>query len=63
MAATVSKGVYHHGKRHRFEVVAKDDSHEAFRAALIELDEKVRVFTEATKPKTTKQSFRKQKGG
>jgi hypothetical protein len=36
--------MYHHGKRHRFEVTAKDDSPEAFKAALAELDAKVRAF-------------------
>ena len=63
MAATVSRGVYHHGKRHRFEVTAKDDSQEAFEAALIALDEQVRTFTEAAKPKVAKQAYRKKKGG
>lgn len=62
MAATVSRGVYHHGKRHRFSVTPKDDSPEAFKAALVELDETVRTFTHATTPKIARQSYRKAKG-
>jgi hypothetical protein len=37
MTASVSRSVYHHGKRHRLVVTAKDDSLEAFEAALGEL--------------------------
>jgi hypothetical protein len=62
MAATVSRGVYHHGKRHRFEATAKDDSPEAFQAALAELDGKVRAFRNAIAPKVVKPSYRKKKG-
>lgn len=62
MPASVSKGVYRHGKRHRFLVTAKDDSIEAFNAALVELDEQVRAFTEATTPGLVKQAYRKRKG-
>ena len=62
MATSVSRGVYHHGKRHRFVATAKDDSREAFEAALDELDEKVRVFTAATTSEITRQSYRKKKG-
>jgi hypothetical protein len=61
MPASVSRGVYHHGKRHKFVVTAKDDSPEAFKAALRELDEKVRSFTEATTPKVERRSYRKNK--
>jgi hypothetical protein len=63
MPSSVSRGVYHHGKRHRFVVTAKDDSPAAFKAALIELDEQVRKFTEATTPKAARSSYRKPKGG
>jgi len=62
MATTVSRGVYHHGKRHRFEATPKDDSPEAFRAALVELDEKVSAFLAASAPRVAKQSYRKKKG-
>jgi hypothetical protein len=61
MPATVSKGIYHHGKRHRFQVTAKDDSPEAFRAALAELDEKVCAFTETVAVDVQRQSYRKRK--
>lgn len=61
MTTTVSRGVYHHGKRHRFVATPKDDSPEAFKAALIELDEKIRAFTNATTPKIARQSYRKGK--
>jgi hypothetical protein len=59
MPTSVSKGVYHHGKRHRFVATAKDDSPEAFQAALDELDNKVRAFTATTAPKVVQQSYRK----
>jgi hypothetical protein len=62
MATTVSRGVYHHGKRHRFEATAKDDTPEAFRAAQVELDEKVSAFLVASTPRVTKQSYRKKRG-
>lgn len=62
MTTTVSRGVYRHGKRHRFSVTPKDDSPEAFKAALVELDETVRAFTHATTPKISRQSYRKAKG-
>jgi len=62
MATTVSRGVYHHGKRHRFSVTPVDDSPEAFQAALVELDDKVRAFTNAALPKVDRQSYRKRKG-
>ena len=52
-----------HGKRHRFVVTATDDSPEAFKAAMVELDEKVRAFTNATTPKIARQSYRKGKRG
>jgi hypothetical protein len=61
MPASVSRGVYRHGKRHRFVVTARDDSPEAFRAALAELDRKVGGFTDAIAPKVTRQSYRKNK--
>jgi hypothetical protein len=61
MPASASRGVYHHGKRHRFVVTALDDSSEAFDAALADLDEKVRAFTEANAPKLARQSYRKNK--
>jgi hypothetical protein len=63
MPATVSRGVYHHGKRHRFAVTARDDSPEAFSAALAELDAQVRQFTEAGASRAGRQSYRKRKGG
>ncbi|MEO9132064.1 MAG: hypothetical protein ABI240_12750 [Sphingomonas sp.] len=59
---TVSRGVYHHGKRHRFVTTPTDDSAEAFKAALAELDEMVRKFTDGTTLKVAKQSYRKKKG-
>lgn len=62
MPVSISRGVYHHGKRHRFVVTAQDDSIEAFKAASAELDEQVRRFTEATVPKVVRQSYRKRKG-
>ncbi|WP_156356313.1 hypothetical protein [Sphingomonas sp. Leaf22] len=62
MATTVSQGVYHHGKRHRFSVTAADDSPEAFQAALAELNDEVRAFTQATAPSVYRQSYRKRKG-
>jgi hypothetical protein len=58
---TVSRGIYHHGNRHRFEATARDDSPEAFKAALAELDDKVRMFTAATTPKVARRSYRKPK--
>jgi hypothetical protein len=63
MPASVSQGIYHHGKRHRFVVTAQGDSPEAFKAALVELNEQVRSFTHATAPKVVRQSYRKRKGG
>lgn len=62
MPTTVSKGVYHHGKRHRLAVTAKDESPEAFKAARVELDSLVRAFTEATTLTKGRQSYRKRKG-
>jgi len=61
MPPSFSRGVYHHGKRHRFVVTAKDDSREACKAALVALDEKVRAFTRGIAPKVAKQSYRKAK--
>lgn len=61
MPTSVSQSVRHHGKRHRFVVTAKDDSPEAFQAALAELNEKVRSFTDAVKPMVQRQSFQKRK--
>lgn len=61
MAASVSRGVYRHGKRYRFVVTALDDSPEAFKAALRELDEQVRKFTAATAPEGQRQSYRKRR--
>ena len=63
MPTSVSRGVYRHGKRHRFVVMAQDDSPAAFKAALAELDEQVRKFIEATKPNVLRHSYRKRKGG
>lgn len=61
MPSTVSRCVYRHGKRHRFSVTAKDDSPEAFKAALAELDEKVRAFAAGVSPKVVRQAYRKPK--
>jgi hypothetical protein len=58
---TIRRGVHHHGKRHRFEVTARDESPEAFAAAMTELNEKVRAFTAATTPSVARQSYRKPK--
>lgn len=62
MPTSISRGVYHHGKRHRFTVTPKDESLEAFKAALSELDEQVTKFKNASTPTTTRQSYRKRKG-
>lgn len=62
MPTTVSESVYYHGKRHRFDVTVKDDSAEAFQAALDELRDQVQAFTRATTPKVARQSYRKRKG-
>lgn len=63
MPVSISQGIYHHGKRHRFVVTAQDDSPEAFKAASAELNEQVRRFIDATAPKVVRQSYRKRKGG
>lgn len=61
MPASISQGIYHHGKRHRFTVTPKDDSPEAFKAALQELDDQVRRFKSENKPAPARQSYRKRK--
>lgn len=63
MPTTVSRSVHHHGKRHRFAVTPKDESSAAFKAALVELDEQVRAFTEAKAKDVGRKSYRKPKGG
>jgi hypothetical protein len=60
MPTEVSKSVLHHGKRHRFAVTAKDESDEAFKAALDELDEMVLRFTKEIRP-VRRQAYRKSK--
>lgn len=63
MPVSFSQGVYHHGKRHRFVVTAKDDSAEAAKAAMLELSEQVRKFKESLAALVARRSFRKSKGG
>jgi hypothetical protein len=63
MPPTVSTSVLHHGKRHRIAVTAKDDSPEAFAAALEEMQDKARNFREEIAPKVEQRSYRKKKGG
>jgi hypothetical protein len=62
MPATVSTNVRHHGKRHRLAVTAKDDSPEAFEAALRELQEQAQSFRGEIAPKVERQSYQKRKG-
>lgn len=62
MLATVSTSVRHHGKRHRFAVTAKDDSPEAFKVALTELQELAQSFRDEITPKVGRQSYQKRKG-
>ncbi|WP_138984469.1 hypothetical protein [Sphingobium yanoikuyae] len=62
MPATVSTSVLYHGKRHRIAVTAKDDSPEAFAAALEEMQDKARNFREEITPQVKRQSYRKKKG-
>jgi hypothetical protein len=61
MPTEVSRSVYHHGKRHRLVVTAKDDSDEAFKAACVELDDKVRSFIDEIRP-VRRQAYRKGAG-
>lgn len=61
MPASVSRGVYRHGKRHRFVATAQDDSPQAFKAALTQLHEQVRRFAVANTPEVQRQSYRKRR--
>lgn len=63
MPTSVSRSVHHHGKRHRFAVTPKDESGAAFKAALAELDEQVRAFTEANAKDLGRKSYRRPRGG
>lgn len=49
----------HHGKRHKFRATAKDDSLEAFKEALSDLDRQVTAFVDGNKPKVARQKFRR----
>ncbi|RNJ61386.1 MAG: hypothetical protein EDM03_16220 [Porphyrobacter sp. IPPAS B-1204] len=59
MPATVQRSVMHHGKRHKFRATAKDDSLEAFKEALSDLDRQVTAFVDGNKPKVARQKFRR----
>jgi hypothetical protein len=61
MPATVSQGIYHHGKRYRFSVTAQDDSDEAFKAALDEMTRQVTEFRSKNSQPSRKQAYRKRK--
>ncbi len=53
----------HHGKRHKFRATAKDDSIEAFQAALADLDRQIEEFVSGNKPKMKRTKFRQKGGG
>ena len=63
MPSSFSTSIYHHGKRHTFSVTPKDESRQAYKVALADLEEQVRFFTEAIAPEVKRQSYRKPKGG
>lgn len=61
MPATVQRSVMHHGKRHKFRATAKNDSPEAFKEALDDLDRQVAAFVDAHNPGVSRQKFRRKK--
>ena len=61
MPTTVSSGVYHHGKRHRFSATTADDSPEAFQRAMDDLNRQVNEFKAKAERPIEKQSYRKNK--
>ncbi len=62
MPMVVQRSVIHHGKRHRFRATAENDSIEAFREALADLDRQVAAFVAGNKPAVARQKFRRKKG-
>lgn len=63
MPSSFSTSIYHHGKRHTFRVTPNDQSRQAYKVALADLEEQVRIFKEARTPEVRRQSYRKPKVG